>query len=201
MLKQENQAALSFQVGDRVMVRDPALRQAPGSKLLPSWKGPCKILKKGKSGSTYMIQQEGGGFTGTKNITHIKKFFQTAPRQSEPAPIAPRGPTIPSAQQLVEGIPMQVLERWMGAQEDVQQQQAVAPALGPHQQQQQVPAHALPEPAQEQEVQAEDDHAQAEEAHIPAGEVEGALQGAVRRSERKKTATTSLNSGDFLLKF
>lgn len=96
---------------------------------------------------------------------------------------------------------MQVLERWMGAQEDVQQQQAVAPALGPHQQQQQVPAHALPEPAQEQEVQAEDDHAQAEEAHIPAGEVEGALQGAVRRSERKKTATASLNSGDFLLKF
>jgi hypothetical protein len=138
------------------------------------------------------------GFAGTKNITHIKKFFQTAPRQSEP-PRAPRGPTIPSAQQLVEGIPMQVLERWMGAQEDVQQQQAAVPALGPHQQQQ-VPLHALPESAPEQKVQAEDNHALAEEAHIPAEEVEGALQGAVRRSERKEkqrrlsTAATSCSN-------
>jgi hypothetical protein len=211
-IRDANQAAVSFKIGDLVMVRDPAVRQAAGSKLLPSWKGPCKVLKKGKSPMTFMIQQVGGGFTGTKNVTHMKRFFpSSAPVQRSVG----RGPHKKAAEPtrtapLETLTPGQLQPPTPAPQPQAQPAQAEAPTAGVTEPEQassvQPTADAGPSLVEEAEEEAAEDHedyfdAVEETPGAHADQSDRAVDVSEARQPRKRFAPAHLRSGDFLLKF
>lgn len=75
-LAQRNKSAkvVQFAVGELVMVRNPAIRQAAFSKLQDSWEGPFKIIAVGKSPATFMVSQLPAGRSGSTHVSHMKPF-------------------------------------------------------------------------------------------------------------------------------
>ena len=69
----------SFSVGNLVMVRNPAIRQAPFSKLQDSWEGPFRVIALGKSPATYMVTQLPSGRSGSTHVCHMKPFHGAWP--------------------------------------------------------------------------------------------------------------------------
>jgi hypothetical protein len=63
-----------FHVGDLVMVRNPAIRQAAYSKFARQWVGPCKVLMK-KFTLNYVVRQLAPGtFAGTVHVKNLKRY-------------------------------------------------------------------------------------------------------------------------------
>jgi transposase InsO family protein len=87
-----------FRAGDLVMVRNPAIRQRPFSKLDRPWIGPCHVLQV-KSDTNLLIKRIPTGYTATVNRTNVKPFRGPLPPHlkrlvttSSNGPIQPQPP-------------------------------------------------------------------------------------------------------------
>jgi transposase InsO family protein len=88
-----------FKVGDWVMVRDPAIRQQPYSKLQRSWIGPCRIVQV-KGDSNVFVAKPFTGFNKTVHVDNVKRFHGAPPQRrtppTQPTRAQPEAPTTTS---------------------------------------------------------------------------------------------------------
>ena len=67
-------APAKFAIGDLVMVRNPAIRQAPYSKLEPPFDGPCRIVKK-SSATIFLTKLLPHGQPRSTHVRHMKPYY------------------------------------------------------------------------------------------------------------------------------
>ena len=104
----------TFKKGQLVGVMLERLKQEAYGKLNNPWVGPCRVLKVGDGGVTYVVQEIGGPTAGTFNVKNVKEWEERdkprpgrnkasqAQKTTSPEATAPTAPTAPTASRIMD---------------------------------------------------------------------------------------------------